>query len=121
MNKIDKIKCEYEDRIGEKRKFEITVPEFYQYEDIPYVRDFCCPECGAKNYLDQSARIIGYCSTSVGYMMVFECMDCGARFRYHNCTKERNNFEKFKGEVWLQEQISKARWSKIIEEREKNI
>lgn len=82
--------------------------EFPQYEDIPYAGDFKCPNCGksgdgfthvpGEGYVPiQSAKLIGYCYSNVsGYQMVYECPVCHNKFRYHNCTTERSNFEDFK-------------------------
>lgn len=86
--------------------------EFTQYEAIEYTRDFICPECGGsgdgfhhvpgEGYISlPEAKLIGWCSTPNGYMMVFECPKCFKKFRYHNTTTGRNRFDSFKEDMWL--------------------
>lgn len=86
--------------------------EYPQYEDIPYAGDFICPHCGGSghgyyhtpgygyNKLPDET-LIGWCCTNNGYMMVFECPKCFGKFRHHNVTIERNDWNKFKDELWL--------------------
>ena len=93
----------------EKMLSEIT--HFAQYEDIPYVADFKCPECGKSGdgyihkpggYVEMDkGKLIGYCSTPHGYQMVFECPHCFTKYRYHNCTTGRNEWNTFKDELFL--------------------
>jgi len=86
--------------------------EFPQYESIEYAGDFVCPTCGesgdkfmggtySRRETIKEAPLIGWCNTPNGYMMVFECPICFEKFRYHNSTTERNNWESFKNELWL--------------------
>ena len=86
--------------------------EYTQYEAIPYAGEFICPNCGGSGngyhhvpgdgyVLLPDAHLIGWCSTQAGYMMVYECPKCFEKFRYHNVTTERNNWEHFKNELWL--------------------
>lgn len=86
--------------------------EYSQYEAIPYAGEFKCPACGGSGHGYQhipgdgykpipDARLVGWCSTKSGYMMVYECVKCFEKFRYHNVTTERNNWDKFKNELWL--------------------
>lgn len=72
--------------------------EYYQYEDIPYSGTMECPQCygsGIGSWRD-SAKLVGWCSTERGYMMVFECPHCFQKFRYHGCMDERWDWERFK-------------------------
>jgi hypothetical protein len=61
--------------------------EFPQYEAIPYAGAYECPECGGNSLLfgTDVPKLVGWCSTPRGYMMVFECQECFTKFRYHNC------------------------------------
>lgn len=73
-----------------------NIYEWAQYEDIPYQRDFCCPGCGIDlAFKEEKRKIVGYCNTSLGYMMIFECADCYEKLRFHCCTTERWDKEKF--------------------------
>ena len=67
-----------------------VIKKFPQYEDIPYVRDFMCPNCARSGFTYLGAemmkpRLIGWCETNIGYMGVFECPFCCQKFRFH-CT-----------------------------------
>jgi hypothetical protein len=86
--------------------------EFVQYQSIPISKSFVCPNCRksgdgfyhvpGKGYIElPKSKLIGWCNTNSGYMMVFECTECFEKYRYHNCTTERYNFDKFKEELWL--------------------
>lgn len=71
--------------------------EFPQYDSIPYSALMECPcgGCGLAIW-QEKAKIVGWCSTPRGYMMVFECPVCFEKFRYHNCTDSRYSWEEFK-------------------------
>lgn len=88
------------------------IKEFPQYDTITYTKDFVCPDCGGSGdgyhhvpgdgYVRlPDATFIGWCSTTHGYMMVFECSKCFTKFRYHNSTTARNNWDDFVKEMWL--------------------
>lgn len=72
--------------------------EYPQYESIPYSGYMECPECGSTRLLPGINKpiIVGWCSTPRGYMMVFECQECFAKFRYHNCGDSRWDWNEFK-------------------------
>lgn len=85
-----------------------------QHENIPYVHDFICPVCGktgdgfhhviGEGYKElPKAKLIGYCESRLNgtFMMVFECPNCFGKFKYHNTTTARHNWENFKEELWL--------------------
>ena len=63
--------------------------KYPQYEDIPYARDFICPNCEKSGFYPvgtlHKPNLIGWCETNIGYMGVFECPLCGQKFRLH-CT-----------------------------------
>lgn len=73
------------------------LPKIPQYEDIPYTADFNCPNCDKSGFFDykgfyssseppcKKPRVVGWCETNIGYMGVFECPECGQKFRFH-CT-----------------------------------
>lgn len=93
-------------------KMFLSIKEYAQYEAIPYAKDFKCPNCGksgdgfhhvpGKGYVElPKSKLIGWCNTSCGYMMVFECTECFEKFRYHNVTTSRNDWNEFKEELWL--------------------
>lgn len=72
--------------------------EFPQYDSIPYAGDYECPECGSNRLLfgTNAPKIIGWCSTPRGYMMVFECQECFTKFRYHNTGNHIYDWNEFK-------------------------
>lgn len=66
------------------------LPKIPQFEDIPYARDFNCPNCDKTGFFDgfgeeerEKPNIVGWCETNIGYMMVFECPHCYQRYRFH--------------------------------------
>lgn len=78
-----------------KRAVDI-LPKIPQYEDIPYASDLNCPNCDKSGFFSpkgfyssdqtlKSPRVVGWCETNIGYMGVFECPECGQKFRFH-CT-----------------------------------
>lgn len=74
-----------------------VLPKITQYESIPYAADFICQSCGDSGIDSRRSDIhkpilIGWCETHYGFMGVYECPVCGAKFRFHAgdaiCTKE---------------------------------
>lgn len=58
--------------------------EFPSYTAIPHNKSSACDECGYANFLRPTTYdIVGFCSTPVGYMGVFECLKCGELYRHH--------------------------------------
>lgn len=73
------------------------LPKFTQWESIEYAWDFQCPnghcEIGGN---ERKPDLIGWCETSQGYMLVFECPVCFTKFRCHCNTGDkfcRDRFE----------------------------
>lgn len=83
-----------------------------EYSHIPYVNDFNCPDCGKTGegyihipggYVEKPKPIlIGWCETPNGFMKVYECPECFAKFRYHGTTTARNFMDKFFDDVELE-------------------
>lgn len=65
------------------------LPKFTEWRSIPYATDLCCQDCGKCGFdgyygaRKPYPRLIGWCETSYGFMGVFECTECGAKFRFH--------------------------------------
>ena len=89
------------------------------YDSIRYVKDITCPNCGKSGYGStyvigvgykemKSPKLIGWCETPQGLMMVHECPECFTKFRFHNCTTERNSLEKFKESFFLKMRLQTA-------------
>lgn len=70
--------------------------EYLNPSEIRYAKEMSC--CSIHTNRDS---YMGYTHTQNGYMMVFKCNNCKELYRYHNCTTERTNFEKFKNEIAL--------------------
>lgn len=70
-----------------------------QYESIPIVKDMECPECHNSDVGGfppcVHANPVGWCDTATGYMAVFECPKCFAKFRCHINTLGRYDDLKF--------------------------
>lgn len=65
-----------------------VLPKITQYESIPYAADLICQDCGESGFDCRQANmhkpnLVGWCETHYGFMGVYECPDCGARFRFH--------------------------------------
>lgn len=84
----------------------LGIRQISNYEAIPVVKDFICPYCNGsgdgfhhvpgEGYVSlPEARIIGYCETPSGFMCIYECTQCFKKFRYHGCTSDRWDKEKF--------------------------
>jgi len=80
------------------------LPKLSQWQNTPYVPDFSCPDCGRSALLgkeccclaESKPNLIGWCETPNGYMMVFECPICFAKYRFHCNTGnklDKKNFE----------------------------
>lgn len=79
-----------------KRLLEV-LPKIAQWDSIPYAADFSCQSCGNSGIDSRRTDIhkpilIGWCETNYGFMGVYECPMCGAKYRFHAgdaiCTKE---------------------------------
>ena len=84
--------------------------KFTQYKGIPYVADFRCPECDEcalyggddayYNHYMEKPNLVGWCETEQGYMMVFECTKCFAKFRCHCNTGDKFDKENFENSIF---------------------
>ena len=97
---------------GNYKNMFLYLKEFAQFEAIPYTKSFKCPYCDGsgdgfyhvpgEGYVPlPKAKLLGWCNTNSGYMMIFECSKCFEKFRYHNVTTSRYDWEKFKEDMWL--------------------
>ena len=65
-----------------------VLPKIAEWQAIPYSRDLMCYECG-KTGFDcgrneyRKPNLVGWCETNYGYQAVFECTECGSKFRFH--------------------------------------
>lgn len=72
--------------------------KFPQYEQFPYADGLVCPECdksGFYNYYGEhrvAPKLVGWTETHIGPMAVFECPECGTKYRFH-CTIGRWNVD----------------------------
>lgn len=63
--------------------------KFPQYEQFPYAEGLNCPECDKSGFYNQpwenrsKPKLIGWTETHIGPMAVFECPDCGCKYRFH--------------------------------------
>lgn len=77
------------------------LPKISQWESIPYARDFRCQECGKHHRFesmietDLKAKIVGWCNSDYGYMLVFECPHCFSKFRFHTTHDNKFNIDDF--------------------------
>ena len=50
------------------------------------VKDFICPECRRSgiNYFGlDKPKLVGWCDTDWGFMMIVECQSCFTKYRFH--------------------------------------
>ena len=77
------------------------LPKIAQWETIPYAADFTCQSCDGSG-IDcrrtdiQKPLLIGWCESDYGFMGVYECPICGAKFRFHaaDAVSNKEEFEK---------------------------
>jgi len=82
----------------EKEKDILAIlPKFPQWESIPYAFNFACQDCGCSMIDDiiHKPNLVGWCETSQGYMLVFECPVCFNKFRCHCNTGDKFDKERF--------------------------
>lgn len=80
-----------------------TIPKVAQWQSIPYVSDFMCPECGQCSIAfdaDIKPNLVGWCDTPRGFMMVFECPKCFSKFRCHCNTGDKTDKERFEYSIY---------------------
>ena len=65
------------------------------------VKDFICPECG-KSAIDgfngeSKPKLVGWCDTDWGYMMIVECPHCFEKYRFHgtDLQSEKHDLDAF--------------------------
>jgi len=57
-----------------------------QWESIPYAADLMCQDCGMSGFGESGIHkpnLVGWADTNYGFQAVFECTDCGNKFRFH--------------------------------------
>ena len=62
------------------------LPKIVEWRAIPYANDLMCQDCGKSGFLCPTGRypnLVGWCETNYGYQAVFECTECGSKFRFH--------------------------------------
>lgn len=83
-------------RLLEKNIFnDMKIP---QYEGIPIVKDMEWPECHKSDingFSKDCAKPVGWCDTQNGFMAIFECQHCFAKFRCHINSTGRYSEESF--------------------------
>lgn len=55
------------------------------------VKDFCCPTCdrsGIGYGNRDKPKLVGWCDTVWGFMMVVECQSCFTKYRFHGTSDE---------------------------------
>ena len=79
------------------------LPKITQWESIPYAADLMCQNCDKTGFVNAEEgypNLIGWCETNYGYMAVFECPECGNKFRFH-CADPISDIDEFDGELCL--------------------
>lgn len=61
-------------------------------------RDFMCPEC-SNSGIDyprmDKPKLIGWCDTEWGYMMIVECPHCFTKYRFHGSSVNKTELFTF--------------------------
>ena len=61
-------------------------------------RDFACTECGQSGIdyprMDKP-KLVGWCDTEWGYMMIAECPHCFTKFRFHGSAVNKDSLFSF--------------------------
>ena len=61
-------------------------------------RDFLCPECsmsGIDTPSKDKPKLVGWCETDYGYMMIAECPHCFEKFRFHGTVCDKHDSVEF--------------------------
>lgn len=75
--------------------------EYPQHKDIPYNKSCACDNCGYANFFKRKTYdIVGYCSTSIGYMAIFECLQCGEKYKHH-VSPDKYDLDDFKESIGM--------------------
>ena len=63
-----------------------------------YSGSFSCTNCNKSGidypYLDKP-KLVGWCDTDWGYMMIVECPHCFAKYRFHGATSNKHDLVSF--------------------------
>lgn len=68
------------------KKLTDILPKITQWEAIPYVADLMCKDCEMSGFSEPGIRkpnLVGWCETDYGFQAVFECTECGSKYRFH--------------------------------------
>jgi hypothetical protein len=78
------------------------VEEIAQYQQIPHQKSLGC-ECGCADVMHRDTfNVFGYCDTTDGYMVIFECKQCFSKYRHHiNIGNPRYHLDSFKMDLGL--------------------
>ena len=73
-----------------------------QFENIHRSKNLECA-CGSSSssLFYGKPTPIGFCETNEGFMSVFECPDCGEKYRCHIDSEGRYNIDVFKQDIGL--------------------
>ena len=63
------------------------LPKITQWQSIPYANDLMCQDCGKTGFdgrgICRKPKLVGWAGTNYGFQAVFECTECGSKFRFH--------------------------------------
>ena len=65
-------------------------------------RDFACPECdnsGVGYPMMDKPKLVGWCDTPYGYMMIVECPHCYAKYRFHGSNVNKNDLSELESAI----------------------
>ena len=64
-------------------------------------RDYICPECWKSGVGCQghSPKLVGWCDTPYGYMMIVECPHCFTKYRFHGSNVNKNDLSEFESAI----------------------
>ena len=61
------------------------------------VKDFICPECHKSAISgfngESKPKLVGWCDTDWGYMMIVECPHCFEKYRFHGTSLQREKHD----------------------------
>lgn len=75
-----------------KRIHEV-LEKFPDYRIIPYAPDLVCQE--GDMAFGEKGRLVGYCETNIGHMLVCECPRCSKKYRFHASGHWDDTLEEF--------------------------
>ena len=62
------------------------LPKVAQWDSIPYASDLVCQNCEKSGFDGLGCRkpnLVGWAETNYGFQAIFECTECGSKFRFH--------------------------------------